>query len=202
MSGIITYVNITIINGGPDRQVSNTTKLTGCIETCVINFTMYATDSNNNVKQNSTLLVVADRTAPVVNTTFNITSPRLNDVMNFTGNVTDGVGLLSANITYNMSGVITYANYTLSGTTVQISNVTAITGNEGDVINFTLYVTDVANNVKQNSTLIIIRDVTVPVVNTTFNVTNARVDSVVNFTGNVTDNIALLSANVTYNLSS
>ncbi|MEK6891761.1 MAG: hypothetical protein AABX25_01125, partial [Nanoarchaeota archaeon] len=64
--------------------------------------------------------------------------------------------LLSANITYNMSGVITYVNFSLSGTTAQVSNVTKITGVAGDVINFTMYATDTNNNVKQNSTLITI----------------------------------------------
>ena len=43
---------------------------------------MYATDTSNNVKQNSTLITVADVTKPVVNTSFNVTSPVINDVIN------------------------------------------------------------------------------------------------------------------------
>ena len=120
----------------------------------VINFTMYATDTSNNVKQNSTLITVTDNRATTVNTTFNITSPVINDIINFTGNITDETGLISANITYNLSGIITYANYTLSGTTAQVSNVTKINVGRGSVINFTMYATDTSNNVKQNSTLI------------------------------------------------
>ncbi|MBS3105961.1 hypothetical protein J4234_06940 [Candidatus Woesearchaeota archaeon] len=132
----------------------------------MVNFTMYATDTNNNVKQNSTLLVVADVTKPVVNTSFNVSSPVVNDVINFSGNITDGIGLLSANITYNMSGAVTYANYTISGTSASIHNVTAITGcAETCVINFTMYATDTSNNVKQNSTLLVVADVTRPRLN-------------------------------------
>jgi len=147
------------------------------------------------------LIVVADRTAPVVNTSFNVTSPVVNDVINFSGNITDGIGLLTVNITYNMSGVITYANYTVSGTSARIHNITTITTEGGSVINFTMYATDTSNNVRQNSTLIVVADRTAPVVNTSFNVTSPVVDDVINFSGNISDNLALLSANITYNIS-
>ncbi|MBI2652542.1 LamG domain-containing protein, partial [Candidatus Woesearchaeota archaeon] len=183
-------------------QVSNFTSLSSCTETCVLNFTIYATDTSNNVKQNSTLLVVADVTLPIVNTTFNISSPLVDSVVNFSGNITDGVGLLSANITYNMSGSVTKANYTISGTSASIHNITAITGCvETCVINFTMYATDVNNNVKQNSTLLVVAYVTAPIVNTTFNTTSPRNIDVINFTGNVTDGNGLLSANWTINFS-
>src|SRR3989338_3489333 len=113
---------------------------------------------------------VLDTTAPVVNTTFNNTSPLFNDVINFSGNITDETGLLSANITINYSTGIVKINYTISGTTASIYNVTAITGCvETCVINFTMYATDTSNNVKQNSTLITVADRTAPVVNTSLN---------------------------------
>ncbi len=102
-----------------------------------------------------------DTTFPIVNTTFNITNPKINDIINFTGNVTDETGLSTANITYNMSGFLTKINFTLSGTSAQISNATKIATGRGSVINFTLYVTDTNNNVKQNSTLITIAN-TIP----------------------------------------
>ena len=54
LSGTITYVNFSL--SGTAAQVSNATKV--CSSACVINFTMYATDTSNNVKQNSTLLTV------------------------------------------------------------------------------------------------------------------------------------------------
>ncbi|MEK6728013.1 MAG: hypothetical protein AABY28_05025, partial [Candidatus Omnitrophota bacterium] len=200
MSGVITYANYTI--SSTSASIHNITTITGCIETCVINFTMYATDVNNNVKQNSTLIVVADITVPVVNTTFNVSNAKVNDVINFSGNITDEAGLISANITYNMSGVITYANYTISGKNASIHNITTITGCiETCVINFTMYATDVNNNVKQNSTLVVVADVTVPIVNTTFNISNAKVNDVINFSGNITDEAGLISANITYNMS-
>jgi len=161
-SGTI-FANYTL--SGTSAQISNSTSLSSCLETCVLNFTIYVTDTSNNVKQNSTLLVVSDVTNPIVNTTFNITSPKINYVINFTANVSD-VGLSTANITYNMSpssntaGVLTKVNFTLSGTSAQVSNATLITCGRGCVINFTMYVTDLSNNVKQNSTLITVSPTT------------------------------------------
>jgi len=190
---------------GTTAQVSNKTQLTSG---GVFNFTLYVTDTNNNVKQNSTLITVTDNVVPVVNTTFNksITNIIQNDVLNFTGNVTDETGLLFVNITNNQSGVITYSNYTVSGTSVQIENTTAITSAAGSVINFTMYATDTSNNVKQNSTKIevtaaAVPDTTPPIVNTTLNITSPNINDVINFTGNVTDETGLLSANWTVNLT-
>lgn len=149
---------------GTSAQVSNTTSFIGIAGGSVINFTLIVTDTSNNVKQNSTVFTLVDVIFPIVNTSFNITSPRINDIINFTGNLTDESGLSTANITYNMSetangaGVLTKINFTLSGTTAQISNKTQITCGRGCVINFTMYVTDTGNNVKQNSTLITVAD--------------------------------------------
>ena len=78
------------------------------------------------MKQNSTLVVVADITSPVVNTTLNTTNALANSVVNYTGNVTDLNGLLSANWTVNLSTGKVYANYTLSGTTAIVSNLTSL----------------------------------------------------------------------------
>src|SRR3990167_4293399 len=55
-----------------------------------------------------------------------------------------------------MSGNITSSNFTLSGTTAQISNRTLINVVRGSVINFTGWATDSSGNTKQNSTLITI----------------------------------------------
>jgi len=152
---VITYVNFSGLSG-TSAQISNVTEIiVGAGE--VINFTMYVTDTSNNVKQNSTLITVADRTLPVVNTTFNTTTPYVYDIINFTGNITDETGLSTANITINFSTGTEYVNFTgLSGTSTQISNATDLTGKVvvGDVLNFTMYVTDTNNNVKQNSTLL------------------------------------------------
>ncbi len=199
ISGIITYSNYTL--SGTSAQLSNSTAL-ACTESCVINFTMYATDASANVKQNSTLLIINDLTAPVANTTFNSTIPRNIDIINFSGNITDGIGLLSANWTINYSNNKIYMNYTLSGTTAQVSNTTDLRGLvNGSVLNFTLYATDTSNNVKQNSTLLIVIDSLAPVVNTTFNISSPFINNVINFTGNITDESGLLMANITWNIS-
>jgi len=125
--------------------------------------------STHTITVNATLVIISgnassdfqmfnapDTTFPIVNTTFNFTTPYVYDVINFTGNVTDETGLLSANITINFSAGTEFFNYTLSGTTAQVSNATDLTGKVvvGDVLNFTMYVTDTSNNVKQNSTLL------------------------------------------------
>lgn len=150
-------------------------------------------------------VAASDTTPPIVNTSFNSSSPNnLMSVFNFTGNVTDETGLLSANWTYNISGFITKINYTLSGTSAQVSNTTSLLGLSGNsVINFTLYVTDTSNNVKQNSTLITIADVILPIVNASFNISslNILLFSTINFSANITDETGLLFANITYNMS-
>ncbi|MEK6984156.1 MAG: LamG-like jellyroll fold domain-containing protein [Nanoarchaeota archaeon] len=195
-------VKVNFSLSGTTAFVSNASRLPDtCVGGCVVNYTVFATDSSNNVKQNSTLVTVVDNIAPVVNTTFNVSSPVLNDVINFTGNVTDETALLSANITYNMSGVITKINFSISGTSTTVHNVTKLEGVGGSVINFTIFGTDTSNNVAQNSTLIRITDNVKPVVNTTFNKTTPRLNDVINFTGNISDETALLSANITYNMS-
>ncbi|MEK6984155.1 MAG: LamG-like jellyroll fold domain-containing protein, partial [Nanoarchaeota archaeon] len=165
------------------------------------------TDTNGlfvkfNVSQFTTYSInTGDMTFPIVNTTFNISSPSVNEVINFTGNVTDETGLLSANITYNISGVITKINFSLSGLTItQVSNVTILPSAPA-VLNFTMYVTDTSNNVKQNSTLISVRDNVLPVVNTSLNISSPRIFDVVNLSANITDDIALISANITINFT-
>jgi len=146
----------------------------------------YFTPQLLNVSINYTAGSVPDTTSPIVNTTFNITSPKINDIINFTGNATDETGLSTANITYNMSGILTKVNFTLSGTSAQVNNVTKITTGRGSVINFTMYATDTSNNVKQNSTLITIVD---SIANVTINLNNTapKINEVVNVSSNVFD---------------
>lgn len=176
---------------GTSAEVSNTTIL---VSGGVLNFTLYVTDTNNNVKQNSTLLTVIDNVPPIVNTTFNITTPNVNDIINFTGNISDETNLLSANWTINLTTGTVFFNYTdISGTTAQISNTTILKSN--GVFNFTLYVTDTSNNVKQNSTLITVADTIPPIIKVTFNISrfsaNIRINDVVNHTVNATDETGL-----------
>ena len=196
MSGIVTYANYTI--SSTSARISNVTAITGCVETCVINFTMYATDTNNNVKQNSTLIVVADRTPPVVNTSLNktLTSIFQNDVINFSANVTDGAGLSFCQIIINQSGPdnLHYENISLNGaTSAQCYNVTGITLLGGSVINFTIRVNDTSGNTRTNDTIITVVDNIFPVVNTSFNksLANIQQNDVINFSANVTDGVGL-----------
>ena len=102
------FINISL-EGLNQAQCSNSSQVTLSAGN-VINYTIRVNDTNNNFRTNDTIITVADVVLPVVNTTFNTTSPNIGDVINFTGNVTDETGLLTANITYNISGITTYIN--------------------------------------------------------------------------------------------
>src|SRR3990167_7262560 len=112
--------------------------------------------SVNNSNFSTPSAVVPDTTPPIINGTINNTAPKINQWINITFNLTDETGLAYGNITHNMSGTITSSNFTLSGTTAQISNRTLINVVRGSVINFTGWATDSSGNTKQNSTLITI----------------------------------------------
>ena len=105
--------------------------------------------------------LVVDATAPIINTTFNVSTPQVRDVINFTANITDQFGLLFANWSVNLSTGTILMNYSISGTSADISNFTTLAGRE-DILNFTLYVTDALNNIGQNSTLITVADTIAP----------------------------------------
>jgi len=65
--GILTKINFTL--SGTEASVHNVTEIT-CGTGCVINFTVYATDTSNNVKQNSTVITVVVDPATVPLSTF------------------------------------------------------------------------------------------------------------------------------------
>ena len=191
------FMNYTI--SGTSAQVSNTTNLNGLVGGTVLNFTLYATDTVNNVRQNSTLFSISDSLRPAASTGFNSSSPAIGTIVNFTANVSDETGLLSANWTFNISGSVTKMNYTLSGASAQVSNMTALPA--GGIVNFTLYVTDTSNNVRQSSTLLSVADTIPPVINGTLNKSSPGFQDVVNITFNLTDETGLLSGNITHNMS-
>ena len=121
----------------------------------VYNVTGYATDSSNNVAQNSTLLIIQDNVFPVVNQSSNASLDHLHisEMINFSANMTDETGLLFGNMTHNMTGDIAYINFTVSGKEAEVHNVTEITVVGESVINVTFYATDTSNQVTQNSTI-------------------------------------------------
>lgn len=93
-------------------------------------------------------------TPPKINLTINNTSPKRYDLINISANITDEIGLKSANITINFTTGILKINYSISGTSATIYNLTNITDIRGTLLNITIYATDTSNNVAQNSTLI------------------------------------------------
>ena len=162
ISGILTKVNFTV--SGTRAEISNTTKIT--CNGCVINFTVYATDTSNNVKQNSTLITVTDTVNPQYNTSLNDTSLELNDITNFSANVSDDIGLSFCQFRINKTNSkIEYYNISISGLRASCwQNFTIDVGND-NVINFTLFVNDTSNNINQTDYLITVGDTTAPVLN-------------------------------------
>ena len=204
------FVNFSFSDSRTIANISNATQLIG-VGSSVVNVTIYATDTSNNVKQNSTIFIIVDNINPFVNTAFNTTSPSNTDLLNFTGNATDETAILTANWTINFTTGKQFFNYSYpSGTTsIQASNTTNLYGLAGgSVLNFTLYATDTNNNVKQNSTLLTISDALPPVINGTLNASKLNsvyqifMGDLINATFNLTDETALAYANITWNFSS
>src|SRR3989338_4335019 len=184
---------------GLSAQISNATTFT---RGGVFNFTIFATDSAGNVRQNSTIMTVTDNVAPVVNTTFNASTFRNTDVVNYTANITDETALMNASWITNASGVYVYLNVTISGTSAQVSNFTSLASLPGgSVVNFSIVANDISGNQRTNTTIITLTDAAVPIVNSTFNGTSYSIGSSINYTANVTDETALLSADWITNVS-
>ncbi len=154
----LTFFNYTV--SGTSGTVSNKTTLT---EAGVFNFTLYVTDTNNNVQQNSTLITVTDNVNPSANITNQNASVtlRFGDRWNISAFLQDETALDFGNFTFNLTGPTNVYNFSflaLSGTTAIISQNITINLTRGNVINATVYVTDTSGNRGTNSTLITIAD--------------------------------------------
>src|SRR3989338_3269476 len=209
-----------IINGttnGSDIIVANGTFYlynTSLFNEGWYNWSVACTDGRNNsgISDVRTFAIVEaqDTTPPIIKLTINNTSPRVDDIINISANITDDFGLLSANITYNRSGFLTKVNFTITGKSANITNVTAVSTSGGSVINITIYATDTSNNVRQNSILITITEVdqepdtVFPAVKfgTNISIDNIKMYYAVNISCNATDNAGLKFINLTYNMGS
>lgn len=127
-----------------------------------------------------------DTTLPIGNATLNISTIRINNVVNSTINITDETGLQTANLTINFSAGKRFSNYTISGTSVQLSNVTAITESRGNALNFSWRISDTSGNIRQNDTVITIAD-TLGSILIGINNTSPKINEVINVSGNATD---------------
>ncbi|MEK6984573.1 MAG: S8 family serine peptidase [Nanoarchaeota archaeon] len=162
MSGVLTKVNFTI--AGKSVEISDIARIDAY---GVINFTIYATDTSNNVEQTSMQIDVSDTSSPKILIDNRI--PQFNKFFNISATITDDRGLLSANITYNMTGILTKINFTSLDTviigdiiTAFIHHITNITDEKGSIIKFTVYATDTSNNVGQESILVTVSDPIIP----------------------------------------
>ena len=160
LSGILTKINFTL--SGTSAQMSNKTKLTSA---GVFNFTMYATDSSGNVKQNSTAIIVTQ--ASINGTEFlNNTNPKINETINVTVNATSIVLLADCNFYDNQSlsnGAFTILNKSLSGTKDQCSQNYTIRLGRGNVINFSVVVNDVLGDINFSQQLVTVENTPPPI---------------------------------------
>jgi len=138
---------------GTDAQLSNSTNITDKRGT-VLNFTFYVTDTSANVRQNSTLITVADTLSTVTIATNN-SNPKINEVINISSTITDDDTLSSCLIKTNQTGVFVNNTFFFSTTTASCSDSITITVGRGNSINFTVEVNDsVGGIIVQNSLLI------------------------------------------------
>lgn len=143
----------------------------------------------------------ADTTKPIVNVSINNTSPKRYEIINTTANITDETGLSTANITINFSTGKVFKNYTISGTSATIYNITNITDSRGNVLNITVYATDTSNNVRQNSTLITVADTT-PTFTIANNNTSPKINEVLQLSSLTSDNDGISTIIFSWNGSS
>ncbi len=107
----------------------------------------------DGVFTNRPLAPPPDLTPPVVNTTFNITNIKANNILNISANMSDEIALSTAVISINFSTGLLEINFTISGLSTAIHNITPIPETRGNVLNITVFATDTSSNTKQNSTL-------------------------------------------------
>ena len=100
-----------------------------------------------------------DVTPPIIKRSFNISTDniKINDILNISANFTDAESnLLFGNISINFSTGTVFINYSITGTSIEISNATFMIDARDNILNVTIYATDENNNIAQNSTLLTI----------------------------------------------
>jgi len=205
------FTETTAANGYIARQTLLEYNQSGTEKYYWTNYTINATKAGYNVvskqinltSSNNTWITLTDTGGLEVNTSLNksLTNILQGDVINISANITDNIGLSFCQFIHNMTGIVNITNVTLSGTSTQCSNATEINVAAGNVINFTIRANDTSNNWRTNDTIITVIETILPVVNTTFNMTQIVINDVINFSGNITDETGLLWANITYNMS-
>lgn len=143
---------------GTSFKFSNRTQITDSRGN-VLNITVYATDTSNNVQINSTIINVADTLGSIL-IGLNTTTPRINGVVNISGNATDAdadfsLGYISYNISGNPQRNFTYA---ISGSKGNFSQNITINLTRGNVINFSVFYNDTAGTIFQASLLLTVNN--------------------------------------------
>ena len=146
----------------------------------------------------------ADIIFPQYNNSFaNQTIIQQNQLINFSSIFTDDIGLSSAIFVINLTGSFFNSTpYSLSGTFVNLSNVTFIQASQGNNVTWYWYFNDTSNNVNvtqwQSFT---VQDNTTPLYSDVQKNTSIVLNNqLVNFTANLTDNVMLNNAVFSINL--
>ncbi|MEK9148954.1 MAG: hypothetical protein AAB267_02780, partial [Candidatus Desantisbacteria bacterium] len=186
------YMNYTL--SGKSQTINNATQITD-IRGHVLNITVYATDTTNNVKQNSTLITVAN--TPAGQATIVLPADkRITNLQPLALNVTfardpDGDVI---NVTYYINGI---RNQT------QLGNTTFNASDGTYILNVSLHDNVVPLTYSANASVNFTIDTIVPVANATMNksFTNMVFGDVINLTANATDNLELSFGQIIVNAS-
>src|SRR3990167_4717002 len=197
----IVYMNYSL--SGTSATISNTTQI-NCARGCVLNITGYATDTSNNVKQNSTIITVADTLSTIL-IGINTSTMYKNTVLNISGNSTDddkqfSIGVVSINTTGNPQ-----ENYSFTPTSgysrFNFSLAYTNTLSRGNVLNFTVFINDSYGTMVQASQKFTIAD-TLGTIKIGINNTSPKINENINISGNCTDIDADFSlGTLSYNIS-
>jgi len=151
-----------------------------------------------------------DTTKPIINGTLNDTSPQQGFSVNVTYNITDETALNNAIIIINDTGFNRFFNFSLTGTTAQISQNFTVSCAAGCVINVTGRVNDTSGNLAQNETIFTVAEEALPDTTKPNIILDKPDDNYVNdteqyvnitFNGTANDNSALKNATLYHNVS-
>ncbi|MBI2661171.1 hypothetical protein HYX09_02775, partial [Candidatus Woesearchaeota archaeon] len=187
MSGILRHANYSV--SGTTASVWNDTQITS-IGGSVINFTVYATDTSNNVKQNSTLITVADTPSTFPANSKNDANTTKGESLTFSINVSDADIIQNIIFAWNGSGNFTNVSSTsILNSPTSNSSFTQIVNNiSGTVIGYQFIANDTTNVQTQSPIFtFIVSDTPSVFTGNSTNSSGARKSQLVNFSVSVSD---------------
>ena len=180
-------INYTV--SGANAILSNATKI-NLTRGNVINITIWATDTSNNVAQNSTLVTVAD-TPPTFTLAINNTSPKINEFVNFSALVNDADIISTIIASWNCSASGIWIN--ISNTTISSSSFNYTIGNQivgggrGNTCGWLFYSNDSVSAFTASTVSTFVVADTLGSISIDINNTSPKINEVINISGNATD---------------